>query len=35
MNSGNYSEMGDDNVQELVPEVGIKKLVSLGYFDSL
>ena len=35
-NSGgrNYSETGDDDVRELVPEVEITKLVSLGYFDS-
>lgn len=28
-----YSETGDDNVCELVPEVQITKLVSLEYFD--
>ena len=35
-NSGgrDYSETGDDDVRELVPEVEITKLVSLGYFDS-
>ena len=29
-----YSEIGDDDVRELVPEVEITKLASLGYFDS-
>ena len=30
----NYSEIGDDDVRELVPEVEIGKLISLGYFDN-
>ena len=30
----NYSEIGDDDVWELVSEVEIEKLVSLGYFDN-
>ncbi len=29
-----YSRIGDDDVRELVPEVEITKLSSLGYFDS-
>ena len=35
-NSGgrDYSETEDDDVHELVSEVEITKLVSLGYFDS-
>ena len=34
MGTGNYSEIGDDDVRELVPEVEIGRLVSLGYFDN-
>ena len=30
----NDSEIGDDDVWELVPEMEIRKLVSLGYFDN-
>ena len=30
----NYSEIEDDDVWELVPEVEIGKLVCLGYFDN-
>ena len=33
-NTRNYSEIGDNDVWELVPEVEIGKLVSLGYFDN-
>lgn len=29
-----YSEIGDDNIRELVSEVEITKLVSLRYFDT-
>lgn len=32
--AGNYSEMGDNDIRELIPEVEIGKLVCLGYFDS-
>ena len=31
---GNYSKIRDDDFWELVPEVEIGKLVSLGYFDN-
>ena len=30
----NYFKIEDDNVRELVPEIEIGKLVSLGYFDN-
>lgn len=30
----NYSKMGNDNIQKLVSEVEIEKLVFLGYFDN-
>ena len=30
----NYFKIGDNDIQELVSEVEIEKLVSLGYFDN-
>ena len=30
----NYSKIENDDVQELVPEVEIEKLVFVGYFDN-
>lgn len=30
----NYSKIKNDNVGELISEVEIRKLVSLGYFDN-
>lgn len=34
MNKENYFKIGNDNIWELVSEVKIGKLVSLGYFDN-
>lgn len=34
MSTGNYSEIGDDDVWKLVSKVEIEKLVSLRYFDN-